>query len=241
MLPKSVAGIGVQLIVGHQAVANGAQHIEILAVAVATGIGIGVGIAITIAIAVAVAIAVGVAIAAAAAALVAVAAARRPIIVRTDQWGSGRERGRESTVRESRGGGEREFKSCLEFFIIIPNESERGREIYITNNHQYLLHIAHVSLVLLLCVRQVGALAACSLVVHLQHVGGQALGARRLVIAEQANKGLCVRVEVALEAPLVRPGPRAVAAGEALLPLRLQQARVPIARVSIVTATAART
>lgn len=74
MLPKSIAGIGVQLVVGHQAVANSTQHIEVLAVAS------GIGIVVAIAAAVAVAIA-----AAAAAALVAVAAARRPIIVRTDQ------------------------------------------------------------------------------------------------------------------------------------------------------------
>jgi len=82
MLPKSIAGIGVQLVVGHQAVANGSQHIEVLAVAVAVASGIGIVVAIAIAAAVAVAVAIAVA---AAAALVAVAAARRPIIVRTDQ------------------------------------------------------------------------------------------------------------------------------------------------------------
>lgn len=107
--------------------------------------------------------------------------------------------------------------------------------------HEYLLHIAHVSLELLLRVRQIGALAAGPLVVHLEDVGGQALGARRLVVAEQADEGLCVRVEVPLETPLVRSGPRAVAAGEALLALWLQQAGVAAAIAVGMTAAATRT
>lgn len=68
-------------------------------------------------------------------------------------------------------------------------------------------------------------------------MGGQALGTRRLVIAEQANEGLCMRIEVPLETPLVRSRPRAVAAGESLLPLRFQEAGAA-ATVSVATMTA---
>lgn len=105
-------------------------------------------------------------------------------------------------------------------FFQNSGERERGRR-----RDRYLLHITHVGLELLLRVSQIGALAAGSLVVHLEHVGGEALRARRLVVAEQADEWLCVGVEMTLETPLVGARPGAIAAGEALLALGLQQAR----------------
>lgn len=72
---------------------------------------------------------------------------------------------------------------------------------------------------LVLVVGEEGALAAGLLVVHLVHVRGQPLGARRLVLAQRARERLQVRVQVPLQAPVVHAGPRAVAARVSTLPL----------------------
>ena len=65
---------------------------------------------------------------------------------------------------------------------------------------------------LLLVVGQEGALGAGLLVVHLVHVRGEPLRARRLVLAQRARERLQVRVQVALQTPVVDARPRAVAA-----------------------------
>lgn len=78
---------------------------------------------------------------------------------------------------------------------------------------------------LLLRIGQIGALAARALIVHLQHMRCQTFRSCRLIIAEQADKRLCVCVQMTLEAPLVGTRPGAVAAGEAFLTLRFQQTR----------------
>lgn len=92
----------------------------------------------------------------------------------------------------------------------------------------YAAFESEYSLVLLLVRRQlagvvgqVGALAAGPLVVHLEHVRGQALGAGGLVVAKAADEGLQMRVHVSLEAPVIHAGPRAVATVETLLALLL--------------------
>lgn len=72
---------------------------------------------------------------------------------------------------------------------------------------------------LLLIVRQERTLGAGLLVVHFVHVRGEALGTRRLVLAQRACKRLQVSVEMPLQAPVVHTGPRAVAASVPPLPL----------------------
>lgn len=77
---------------------------------------------------------------------------------------------------------------------------------------------------LLLRIAEEGALVAGALVVHFQHMRGQAFRARRLIIAQQANKRFCVRIQMTFQAPLIRAGPRTVTAGEAFLTLRFEVA-----------------
>lgn len=83
----------------------------------------------------------------------------------------------------------------------------------------------------MLVVGEEGALGARLLVVDLVHVGGEALGARRLVLAQRARERLQVRVEVSLEAPVVHARPRAVAARVA--PLALLQHEERPARLTV--------
>lgn len=75
---------------------------------------------------------------------------------------------------------------------------------------------------LLLRVAEVGALITCALIVHLQHMCGQAFGARGFIVAQQANKRFCMCVQMTLQAPLIRARPWTVAAGESFLTFRLK-------------------
>ena len=63
-----------------------------------------------------------------------------------------------------------------------------------------------------LVVSDEGALGAELLVVHFDDVGDEPLGPRRLVLAQGADVGLQVRIQVPLQAPVVHPAPGAVRA-----------------------------
>lgn len=78
---------------------------------------------------------------------------------------------------------------------------------------------------LVLVVGEEGALGARLLVVHFVHVRGEALGARRLVLAQRAREWLQVCVQVPLQAPVVYARPRAVATRVATFALLLQKGR----------------
>lgn len=70
-------------------------------------------------------------------------------------------------------------------------------------------------------IRQIIALNASALIVHLENVRGESFGSRRLIIAQAANKRLQMRIHMPLQAPIVHAGPRAIAAAKPFLPLFL--------------------
>ena len=88
-----------------------------------------------------------------------------------------------------------------------------------------LLVLAHVLAKGVLVIGQVVAFAADPLVVHFVNVSGEPLRAGRLVVAQDAEVGLDVSVEMPLETPIVDTSPGAVGASVKFLLLLLLRRR----------------
>ena len=80
-----------------------------------------------------------------------------------------------------------------------------------------LLVLTHMLTECVLVVCQEVALATNALVMHLVDVGSEAFGARCFVVAQNAEVGFDVGVEMTLEAPVIHASPGAVRAGVQLL------------------------